>query len=100
MELIELQGDLILKQRYLDFGIPNFYDHLPIYQFPKMKMFAAEIIAMFGSTYLCEQMFSLLKNNKTPERSSLTDKHLSAILKIKSSNDIEPNFDLLASKKK
>lgn len=55
---------------------------------------------MFGSIYLCEQLFSLMKNNKNPERSKLTDQHLSSILKIASAQHIQPNFDDLLCEKR
>ncbi|UYV61567.1 GTF2IRD2B [Cordylochernes scorpioides] len=33
-------------------------------------------MSMFGSTYRCEQLFSLMKGNKSPIRSRITDVHL------------------------
>ncbi|XP_065642558.1 general transcription factor II-I repeat domain-containing protein 2B-like [Hydra vulgaris] len=87
MELIELQCDSVLKQQFTDVGVPKFYSFLPPHQFSKMIQFAFQICAMFGSTYLCEQLFSHMKRNKTPERSRLTDKHLYSIMVV--SQDIK-----------
>lgn len=41
-----------------------------------------EITSMFGSTYLCEAIFSDLKYIKSKNRSRLTDKHLQGLLKL------------------
>lgn len=49
--------------------------------------------------YLREQLFSTLKNNKTVERSRLTDKHVQAILKTTTAQQIQPNFQYLVNGK-
>ncbi|KZC15100.1 General transcription factor II-I repeat domain-containing protein 2 [Dufourea novaeangliae] len=100
MELIEIQCDSLLKQKCMEVGIPDFYTYLSVDRFPKMLSFVTRIMAMFGSTYLCEQLFSLMKNNKNSERSRLTDQHLSSILKIASAQYIQPNFDDLLCEKR
>lgn len=100
MELIEIQCDSLLKQKCMEVGIPDFYTYLSVDRFPKMLSFVTRILAMFGSTYLCEQLFSLMKNNRNPERSRLTDQHLSSILKIASAQHIQPNFDNLLCEKR
>lgn len=50
--------------------------------FKNVKDFARSMIAMFGSTYLCEQTFSKMNYVKSKYRSRLTDENLKAILKI------------------
>ena len=65
MELVELQCDTVLKQKYAEVEIPEFYIFLSRERFPKLLFAAARIIAMFGSTYVCEQFFSSMKVNKT-----------------------------------
>jgi len=37
---------------------------------------------MFGSTYVCEQLFSFMKRTKTSQRTRLTDQHLSSLIKV------------------
>jgi len=95
MELVELQCDTILKQKYSDVGIPEFYLYLQQDRFPNLHSQALRIIAMFGSTYLCEQFFSLMKFNKSSTRTKLTDEHLQATLRLASSQKIVPNIDAL-----
>ena len=99
MELIEMQCDSILKDKYNEIGIPEFFSHLPS-QYSKMRQFAARILAMFGSTYLCEQLFSLVKTTKTTHRSRLTAEHLSSILKIASSQSQVADIEALVSRKR
>ncbi|CAN7938950.1 unnamed protein product, partial [Ixodes hexagonus] len=77
MELRELQASTPLKQKFQDVGgVPDFYEFLDDACFPALRRQAALIIAMFGSTYLCEHLFSLLKVNKSALRSRMTDEHL------------------------
>ena len=64
MELVELQCDTILKQKYVEVEIPEFYTFLPRERFPKLLSAAARIIATFGSTYVCERFFSSMKLDK------------------------------------
>ena len=61
MELVDLQCDTVLKQKHADVGIPEFYKFLPKDRFPILFSATARIIAMFGSTYVCEQFFSSMK---------------------------------------
>jgi len=39
-------------------------------------------ITQFGSTYRCEQGFSVMKLNISKLRSQLTDRHLDAVMRI------------------
>ena len=54
MELIELPCDIILKQKYAEVGIQEFFTFLSLERFPRLLAAAARVIAMFGSTYVCE----------------------------------------------
>ena len=101
MELLELQCDSILKQKYAEVGIPEFYTFLSRERFPRLlAAAAARIIAMFGSTYVCEQFFSSMKVNKSVLRSRLTDEHLQATLRLVSSHKVMPNIEVLVDAKR
>lgn len=52
MELVELQCDTILKQKYADVGIPDFYQYISEERFPKLFSASARILGMFGSSYI------------------------------------------------
>ena len=51
------------------------------------------MLVLFGSTYICEQTFSLMNFNKSNHKSRSTDTQLKSVLTIKS-----PDFDTLAKK--
>ena len=65
---------------------------------PQLRIQAAQTLSMFGSTYLCEQLFSLMNLNKTSHRSRLTAEHLHSILRISSAQSLTPNIDELVEK--
>ena len=100
MELLDLQCDTVLKQKYADVGVPDFYQFLPREKFPNLFCAATRILAMFGSTYVCEQFFSRMKINKTTLRSRLTDDHLRATLRLATTREFRPNVDGLVSTKR
>ena len=100
MELAELHCDMILKQKYADKGIPKFYLFLSRERFPGLYSATAKIIAMFGSTYVCEQFFPSMKFIKFALRSRVTDEHLQATLRLVSSDEFKPNIkDLVDAKR-
>ena len=47
---------------------------------------AKRMACIFGSTYVCEQLFSKMKFTKNKLRTSITDENLNASLRIASSN--------------
>lgn len=98
LELIELQCDSFLKRKYDEItDIAQFYQLLPNDRFPNFKRFVAEILALFGSTYTCEQFFSIMNLNKSAVRTRLTDDNLSSTLKVAVSNKFKPNIEKLSS---
>jgi len=76
MELLEIQSDSTLGAKYLEVGIGlhGFFSYLPE-RFTNFRRFATRIMAMFRSTYVCEQLFSFMKSTKTCQRTTLTDEH-------------------------
>ena len=99
MELIELQCSDMLKSKYDAVGAAQFPHFIPD-TVPQLRTQAAQMLSMFGSTYLCEQLFSFMKMTKTSHRSRLTDEHLCSILRISSAQSLCPDIDELASKKR
>eukprot|EP00079_Xenopus_tropicalis_P019879 XP_012810096.1 PREDICTED: general transcription factor II-I repeat domain-containing protein 2-like [Xenopus tropicalis] len=95
MEIIELQSDSGLKSRFQDVEIEDFYPLLPPDSMPELRLHAARILSMFGSTYLCEQMFSIMNLNKNKHRSRITDDNLHAVLRVATAQEIKPNIDSL-----
>ena len=62
MELSELQSSNELKSRFREVPLLEFYQHYLIHQrFPSLVEHAKEVAVLFGSTYVCEQLFSKMK---------------------------------------
>ena len=60
----------------------DFYGSLHSENYKDLRSFAQQIITMFGSTYICEQNFSILNYRKNKHCSRLSDIHLDAILRV------------------
>ena len=99
LELIELQCNGALKTQYHSVGAAEFAPLLPE-SMPQLRLNSARVMSMFGNTYSCEQMFSVMKLNKTSHRSRLTDQHLVSVLKVATAKDINPRIDKIISKKR
>ena len=56
-------------------------------------------MALFSSTYLCEQFFSKMGFIKSPYQSVMTDKHLENGLRV-ASTSIKVNLNKVVQKKK
>ena len=91
LELCDLQSDPFLRlkknERY-----EAFWKLVNIEQFPKLRDFALRMLSMFGSTYICESTFSVMKRLKSSTRNRLGDETLDACLRLSTTNidvDIE-----------
>ena len=96
MKLVELQCKDELKAKFYNSSPLSFFRDiaLPSRNFPKYIAHVQRIVAMFGGTYCCEQLFSKMKYTKSLLRSLLSDRHLNGILLL-SSSSIEPGIDVL-----
>lgn len=94
LELIDLQCNTEWKQLFLNFSKVEFYKALPKSSFPNLKSHAQKIIAMFASSYICEQVFSTMKLRKNSVKNRLTDDHLASLMRISSSQFL-PNYEQL-----
>ena len=56
------------------------------------KDIARKKMSLFGSTYICEQLFTKMKYTKSKTRSRLTDCHLENSLRVAASS-IAPKID-------
>lgn len=98
MELIELQCNSILKEKF-DLGLLEFYSkYVSITDFPKLRNHALKMTSLFGTTYLCEQLFSRMKCVKSKTRARITDGHLENSLRI-ATTTIGANIDKLVKNK-
>ena len=69
-------------------ALPDTYDN--------MKKYAFGILSIFGSTYVCEQLFSNMNYIKNRYRSRLTDDSLQSCVKVKVSS-YSPNVQMLCA---
>ncbi|XP_069680148.1 general transcription factor II-I repeat domain-containing protein 2A-like isoform X2 [Periplaneta americana] len=100
LELIDLQCDRELKDRFnTKKHLSEFYKHFSRDRFPRLHNHAGKMLSMFGSTYLCEQLFSAIKVRKSGNRSSLSDLNLKCALRIHLAQNIAPNIEKLVVKK-
>jgi hypothetical protein len=96
LELIELQCSEDLKQRFHETPLLQFYQNIfPRNRFPQLAKRAMRILSLFGSTYVCEQLFSKMKFIKSKYRANLTDEHLEGLLRLNSTNT-PPNIEKLS----
>ena len=94
LELIDLQCDSTLKEKFQSESIDKFYASLNASKFVNLRKIAMNLLVLFGSTYICEQTFSIMNINKTKLHSNLTDVHLQSLLRISTSNML-PEFKQL-----
>ena len=87
MELIEIQQIQDLKVKFLENDFPVFHrKYFPKEKFPELRMFAVRQMALFGSTYTVEQLFSRMRIIKSKYRSVLNDQNLETSLRLASTS--------------
>ncbi|KAM4555068.1 general transcription factor II-I repeat domain-containing protein 2-like [Odontesthes bonariensis] len=90
-EILNLQSDIELKSR----AHGQFWNLLSEIKYPNIRKCATSLTALFGSTYLCESTFSHMKIIKSQYRSTMTDEHLEACLRLAVSS-YRPDYASLA----
>ena len=89
LELIDWQADSELQMMFKHSDLlVDFYKLLPAENFIHLRNFAARILCVFGSTYICEQAFSCLNQNKSKNRSVLSNANVQAIMRVLTTNII------------
>ena len=72
LEVIELQANDLLKDRCKE-GLVQFYKVLPKENYQNFRHFAAGVLSMFCTTYLCEKTFSRKKYVKNKYRKNMSN---------------------------
>lgn len=98
LELIEMQCDDSPKSQHQLLSLPDFYRSLDNTKFPQMRRHAKRMMCLFGSTYICEQAFSLLNQNKGRLRARMTDGHLCEVLRV-STTKLSPDMSAILQSK-
>jgi hypothetical protein len=95
LELIHMQTNDELKEAFHSSTREKFYKCLSDFKFPNIKGLATKMSTVFGSTYICEQTFSIMKLIKSKFRTRMTNDHLHHCLRISVTNvptDVIPSF--------
>ena len=99
MEVIDLQTSSVYKIKHRESSLLNFYRSLNSDRYKNLIGLAKKTLSIFGSTYICEQTFSLMNMNKNKQHSSLSNESLEDILKISTSH-MHPDYDKLVAGKR
>lgn len=91
-----IQNDEQLKERYNTLSKIDFFASLNGQTFKHIKYQACRAFVLFGSTYNCESLFSMMKINKSAHRSAINEESLDCILKI-CTTKITIDFEKLAA---
>jgi zinc finger BED domain-containing protein 5/7/8/9 len=93
--LIDLRNDLVFKRIFAEKELSEFWISLNN-KFPRLSSKAIELLLPFGSSYLCEQGFSVLTEMKSKkrERLQMIDKEMRVCL-----SKIEPRINHICAEK-
>jgi len=58
LELLDMQSDIELKQLFQSEDLPEFWSRVPEGKYPNLITNAQKNASVFGSTYVCEALFS------------------------------------------
>ena len=94
LELVDMQSDIELKQLFQSEDLLEFWNRAPDRKYHNLKTNAQKNAPVFGSTYVCEALFSTMVRIKNQYRNRLTNDHLKKLLNTASST-IAPCFDKL-----
>ena len=64
-----LQFDSVFKEKFNSLKQNDFYASLNEATFPNLRRTAQKMLVLFGSTYVCEQTFSVMNINKSRQES-------------------------------
>ena len=99
MKLVDLQCDGDLKSMFAEVPLVKFYgEYIPHDKFPVLVNHARMLTALFGSTYMCEQLFSKMNFAKSKTRTQLSDKHLDGTLRL-ASTQLQPDINRLVQRR-
>ena len=93
MECTELQSDIQIRENFDGVSSLDFYRScLPRDKYPLLHNHALPVSSLFGSTDICEQLFSRMKHIKSKIRTKISDELLENSLRIATAS-IKPDID-------
>lgn len=94
LELIELQCDVECHCQHQQLPLVNIYCWLDKDRFQEIWTFSKKMLSLFGLTYLCKMMFTVMNINKNRVRTKQSHSPLCDILRIKTTV-FEPDLPCL-----
>jgi membrane protein insertase Oxa1/YidC/SpoIIIJ len=77
LKFADFHSDSALKEQFNDSSLTDFYlKYISPQKYPETRKYALLMSSVFGSTYHCEQLFSLMKSIKLRSKMHLTDEHM------------------------
>ena len=98
LERTEMQWDDSLENQHQLLSLSDFYQSLEKDKFSLMRHHANRMVSLLGSTYTCEQTFSVLTLNKSRLRTKMTNNHLCNVLHI-STSKLTPDLPAILQSK-
>ncbi|XP_076684327.1 general transcription factor II-I repeat domain-containing protein 2-like isoform X2 [Andrena cerasifolii] len=101
LELIDLTCNIFMKGKFQTGNdIGNFYKNFPQDKYPRLHKLVSKVMAMFGSTYMNEKLFSILKKTKSTFRTAMSDFNLKCSLMLSTQPCLVPNVTHLLEVKR
>jgi len=66
-------------------------------KYPELEKTSARLLSVFSTTYCCESLFSVMKFVKSKYRASLTNEHLSELIRT-ALTSYRPDFQKLVNR--
>ena len=98
LEMIDLCEEDKLKPALRE-GTTEFWKNVPMGKYPNIKRTALKVLSMFGSTSVCESVFSTLNHVKLRHRSVLTDTRVKELLRV-ATTEYKPDLKKIVKEKK
>ncbi|KAF2893812.1 hypothetical protein ILUMI_12362 [Ignelater luminosus] len=92
LQLIDMQSNQLLKEEFKTKTLTEFYACLEKKKFDELRNYAQKFLVIFGSTYICEKTFSVMKYTKSKYKSEITDEKLQSVVRIATS-ELSPDFE-------
>ncbi|MEE6463219.1 hypothetical protein FKM82_005821 [Ascaphus truei] len=99
MIVIDLQFATGYRYRHRESSLQEFYRRMDSENYQNLIEAAMKTFSIFGSTYICEQTFSIMNMNKNKQRSCLTNDNLEDFLKTSTTN-MTPEYNKLVAEKR
>ncbi|XP_075443375.1 general transcription factor II-I repeat domain-containing protein 2-like [Ascaphus truei] len=99
LNIIDLQCSTEYRNKHRESSLQEFYRSIDREKYPNLIDSAMKTFSIFGSTYICEQTFSMMNLNKNKQRSCLTNDNLEDILKTSTTN-MTPEYNKLVAIKR